>query len=632
MTDKGLQRDLKQACFDDVLFFFNFAMWCFEPRSLHKIRPFCTWPHQDGGIVAMDRAITESERSEEPIDVVVDKSRGQGATWMYLGVFLRRWLRDKMFSAGLVSRNERLVDSLRDPDTLMWKVVWAIQRMPSWLIPEGFDLSRHRNLSEHSLINPANGASIVGYSATGDVGRGGRKSCFALDELAAFKTGEDYAALNSTAHVTNCRFLVSTYLGDTGAYFDAATQEGNAVKIVLDWRDNPTQGRKLYRFVNGSVIEVDPRQGNKLSSTDFTLLKKQHAQLRRRGFKIEGKTRNIWYNAQCLRPGSTPRGIAQELDRDPRGSAAKVFDGEIVQRARDEHQREPTLRGRLIFDAETAEMRRPYIIESDSGELKLWTSPNLDGNIQHGLYVLGADIALGQGGEYSSNSVACVVNRLTGEQVAEWASAGVNPTKFAYVCAALGHWFHGALIIPEANFGGPFMKELIETLYYEPVYRRKVEIVGLKKETKKPGFWMTNDDARLSLFEGMQEAIAENSFIPHSKELLDECGEYEWRNGKIVHMPSARSSSETDKGKAHGDRVIAAGLAWFAIREEPILRNSDGDPVILPMGSMAERLHDYDDLMSQRGVYYGEYDDPWVGGGVDIFGKVGNVANHDDWR
>jgi hypothetical protein len=612
--DEGLQRDLRQACFEDLLFFFSFCCYCFEPRAKVKVKPFCLWPHQEPAFLAMDGAIDQSEEKEEPVDVVVDKSRGQGATWGYLLIILRRWLRDEMFSAGLVTRNEKLVDSARDPDTLMWKLVWAINRLPIWLLPEGLDLSKHRNLAEHSLLNPENGASIVGYSATGDVARGGRKTVFALDELAAFRSGEDYHAMDSTQHVTNCRFLVSTYLGDSGAYYESAALPNDAIKVVLDWRDNPTQNQCMYRVVEGESFRVD---GKRFPPHIERTIKEQHAKLRRRGFKLEGKLRSVWYNSQCLRPGATPRGIAQELDRDPHGSVSKVFDSEVTKKARAEFGRDPLAQGRFMYSAEQAEPTAPYLAESEGegGDLRLWKPRGLDGSIPISSYVMGVDISAGTSGSYSSNSVACVVDRMTGEQVAELVTNRLVPGKFAVACVALARWFHNAEIIPEANFGAGFMKTVVEELNYPHMFYRGVEIVGSHKKTKKPGFWMTNDDVKLRLFEALQIAISERAFIPRSLPLLDEMPQYEWKNGHIIHVGSTKTDDEGGKGKAHGDRVIAAALAWEAMQESPVLSDPEGSGEVgIPRtpGTMSERLGEYDDSLGNLG-------DPWLEPELDIF-------------
>jgi hypothetical protein len=493
------------------------------------------------------------------------------------------------------------------------------------LQPEGFDWQKHRNLSEHSIVNPANGANIVGYSATGDVARGGRKTVFALDEFATFNPGEDYAALNSTSHVTNARFLVSTYKGDSGAYYEAATEDNNAVKIVLDWRDNPTQNRQLYRVVMGRIAEAYPERDGRLMPRDLEVIRYQHQQLKRRGFVVENRLRNVWYNQQCLRPGSTPRGIAQELDRDPRGAESKVFNGEIVKQAIAECARPPLVQGRLVVDMEQAEVRAPQVVAQDDGEFQLWTPIGLNGQVPVGLYVVGVDVSAGTGNDFSSNSAAVVVNRLTGEQVAQWTSNTYPQQRFAHVVVALARWFHEALVIPEANFASAFMTTMLETIGYQKVWRRNTEVVGFKKLTQKYGFWMKDDDLKLKLFEVLQAAIAQRAFVPRSREMLNELHEYSWKNGKIIHVGSTKTDDEGSKGRAHGDRVIATCLAWHVCAEDPHLaERAEQEVIMVPPGSMAARLKEFDELYLSVGS------DPWQEGRLDIFTPTA-VTCGDDW-
>jgi hypothetical protein len=620
IADRGLQDAFRQAAFEDILFWFNAFCWCFEPRKAVKVLPFLTWEHQDPAIITMDQAIDDAEKLEEQIDVVVDKSRGQGATWIYLMIFLRRWLRDELFSAGLVTRNENLVDSARDPDTLMWKIVWQLRKLPRWMLPQGFDFERHRSLTDHSLFNPVMESTIVGYSATGDVARGGRKTVFGFDELAAFKPGEDYQALASTQQVTFCRFLVSTFKGDSGAYYDSARKDTNARKVLLDWKDNPTQNQKLYRVVHGKTFGTED-----FTKREKEIIERQHTMLRRRGYQLEGKPRNIWYNNECLRPGATPRLIAQELDRDPRGSVSKVFAAEVLDYAKTACCRPPLLRGRLVYDTETAEVVEPFVVEAEQGELSLWIRPDLRGQIMPGVYSVGADISGGGGGAYTANSVLHVLNKMTGEQVGEWVSNRFEPRKFAGVAVAVCRWFHDALLIPEANFGGAFMNQVIEHYQYPNLYYRESEIEGVKERTKKPGFWMANDDTKLKIFELMQAGIANRTYIPRSEDLIIECGEYEWSKGKIIHIGSRRTDDDGAQGKAHADRVIAAAVGIFEAVD--MLGSEHTDDEIpdhaIPEGCMAARLRDLDASKSDG--------DPWIESGLDIFSGNRLTGIRDTW-
>jgi len=637
IRDKGMQSDFRQAAMEDVLFWFAAFGFCFEPRSAIKIRPFIPWKHQEPVMIAMDKAIDDAEKLYETtqacLDLVLDKSRGQGATWMYLMICLRRWLRDEMFSAGLVTRTEELVDSARDPDTLMWKIDWALSMLPAWMMPEGFSKIKHRNYGEHSLINPMNGASIVGYSATGDVARGGRKTVFAIDEIGGqefIKGGKDYDVMNSTQHVANCRFLVSTFGGDSGAFFDAAqdAKEGNsdALYQVLDWKDNPIQNRKLYVMQHNAVRDVDPKKyGGKLSPYEIKVIRGQHAKLVRRGYKCTEVIRNNWYNHQCLRPGATPRGIAQELDRNPKGAVSKVISDEIITKAKADCARPPDFRGRIIVDMENGQPIEPYLVEDESGELSLWFKPDINGKPPFGMYTAGIDIGGGSGGHYTSNSVASILNKMTGEQVAEWSSNLAEPRRFGIICTAICRWFYDAVMIPEANFCGGFFKVVEDELRYPKLWQRETEIVGLKKLTKKTGFWMTNDDTRMTLFEGMAAAIGMGTYIPRSMEMLNECGQYEWKNGKIVHMGSTKSDDEGAKGKSHSDRVIAASLTVYEMGEAAIPDTGEEEVLLdAPEGSMAARLQDYDELNGMAG-------DPWLEPELDIFGTI-TTRYADTWR
>lgn len=587
MKDLELQDALFSAAMEDVFFWFNAFCWCFEPRALVKIRPMVTWTHQDPAILKMEKALTDSERTEQPIDVILDKSRSQGGTWIYLDLFLRRFIRDDMFSAGLVTRNEGLVDSSTDPDTLLWKADWALKMLPFWMLPGGYQ----RKTADHSIYNPENGSTIVGYSAAADVGRGGRKTVFALDEIGSkdfVRGGADWDVMDSTQHVTNCRFLVSTFGTDSGAFFEAASEHEstNAVHIVLDWKDNPVQNQLSYTTKEGVHVPFDPQDGPVLA--DY--LKSHRADLKkleRRGFPFENHQRSPWYDQQCLRPGATPRSIAKELDRNPRGAVGKVFDTLILDRMRLEKCKPPVWQGKLIYDNETLEILS--IIRQENGPLKLWFKPGVDRSVPTGSYVVGCDISAGGTGEYSSNSAACVINEVTGEQAAEYAVMGMMGTKFGRLCVALSKWFHNAYLGWEASgIASPYEREVMEVLYYGNVYFRDVERVGSKKKSRKPGWWNAGDDDKGELFEGMCIAMDDGKFTPRSEDLITECGEYEWEGGKIVHRLSRRYKMD---GKAHGDRCVAAGVAWLLCEDRPS-RNVDVEGQLrqnAPYGSPAWR-------------------------------------------
>lgn len=569
LHDMHFRHVLYDACMDDPLFFMGFACWSFEPRAKIKIRPFVPWCHQEPVFVAMDKAIDDAERHERTIDVLLDKSRAQGGTFGYLWLDLRRWLRDPMFSAGYVTRNEKLVDSATDADTLFWKLAWAISRLPFWMLPKGFDMKRHRNLSAHSILNPANGATLVGYAAGQDVGAGGRKSVFTCDEFGAkdfISGGKDANVMEALHDVTNCIRMVSARYADTGVFHEACEDkgEGGGLHLVLDWKDNPIHSKHSYVVQpDGAAKAVKPEDQEHVDNYHGKN-PQLRSRLERKGFKFDGVVRSPWYDMRCLRKTATPRLIASQLDRDPRGAVGKAFPSDLLDRVKFERCKPPVWQGTPVFDSETLKLKG-LLPRVDGGSLKLWFRPGPDNSCPIGPYSIGCDIAVGSDSAYASNSVAEVIDNRTGEQVAEYVVRGMPAIKFARNVVGLAKWLHKAYLgWEDSGMAGSFAKEVMEVWYYSNIYYREVAEIGLKRKTMKAGWWNGRDEHKADLFEQMALGMEMDDFKVRSVELVGECGEYEWEGGKLIHVPTKnRGATE----KAHGDRVIAAGVAWLLYSE-----------------------------------------------------------------
>jgi len=587
LVDLEFRHALYDAAMMDVLFFFNVFLWVFEPRAAVTDKPFITWPHQDPVILAMDQAITDALVSEEPLAFTVKKSRAQGGTYAYLGVDLRRAIRDAKFSVGLVTRNEKLVDSATDSDTVMYKVAWLMDHLPFWMLPCGYE----RSLTEHTIVLPHNGSLFTGYSATGDVARGGRKTKFDCDEIGSeefIAAGKDYKVMSSVSSVSNCTFLISTFGADSGVFYEAATDPDNPRLYTLDWKDNPTQNKNAYVIQAGKPVAV--RQEDQPAVSEYA---KKHdkrlKKLERLGHAMEGKFRSPWYDAYCLLPGATPRFVARELDMDPRGTVGKVFASSVLDSMKDTCCKRPIWQGRLVVSYERAEVTG--LIPQENGPLKLWFLPGVDRAPPTSRYALGCDISAGGTGDYSSNSVACGVDRQTGQQVVEYAIMGLMAPKFARVCVALSKWLKNAYLSWEASgpTGAAFGKEVLEVLYYSNVYYREVKEIGQKAKSKSPGWWNGSDEDKGQLFEALCIAMEDGKFVPRSEDMIRECGEYEWDKGKIVHKPSKQHGITE---RAHGDRCVAAGVAWLACEDRPvgaIDNESEESHITPPYGSFAWR-------------------------------------------
>lgn len=572
LTDKRFRDLLYQACMDDLCFWMAFACWGYDPRARIKIVPFIPYPHQQSVFIAMDEAIDKAEREERSVDVIVDKARAQGASFGYLWVDLRRWLRDPMFSAGFVTRNEDLIDSKSDSSTVLWKIAWAIERLPFWMQP-----SYERHLGQHTFINNDNGSLLRGYSAGQDVAAGGRATVFTVDEAGArdfVAAGKDEAVQESIQDVSNCIRMVSARYVDQGVFHNACENPDtakNGIHLILDWRDHPTQSQNSYIVREGVAVAVKPE--DQAAVTEYhRSMPDLRSRLERKGFKFEGVIRSPWYDSRCLRPTATPRLIASQLDRNPRGAVGKVFSSELLDRMKHKHCQGPVWVGNPVFDSETCKLTG--LLPKEDGALKLWFRPGIDDSPPLGPFTAGCDIASGGVGAYSSNSVMTAIDDRTGEQVLEYTIKGLEPRPFARRVVGLCMWLRNALLgWEDSGVSGGFAKEIMEVVYYGSVFFRDVTQLGSQKKSRKPG-WPCRDADKADAFEQMALAMDQGRFIPRSEEMIMECGEYEWNGDKIIHAPS-KNKGATDKN--HADRAIAAAGAWLVFNTDNAIHKIDTD-------------------------------------------------------
>ena len=570
------QRTLWTACRHDILFFINTFCWLYEPRNnrlvgtTSNVIPFMTYGFQDEAFLEMHEGLGES-------DIGLEKSRDLGATWMFLTLFFHHWMFDEFSSFGIMSRTADLVDKPGKKDTLMWKLDFLLNGdggkggLPKWMCPK--NVYRSNMLME----NRDNGATFEGASTTEDAFRGGRKKAIAIDEYAAFPNGDDYRALAATQHATDCRLFVSTPKGASGAYYDVMHTPSTMTKIILDWKDHPDRGVGLYRGKDGELEILDKEYKFPASY--------KHV--------LDGITRSPYYDQECARPGATPQTIAQELDRDYGGSEYQIFGKELYEAGR-ENLLNPYQKGILFYDEETLE---PEYNETNDGPFKIWCHRDSRGvPVNSGQYVIGCDISAGLGGDYTSNSVMFVLDTVTGQQVAEFATNTVRPEAFADMSIAASKWFNNAYLIWEMNGppGGAYTKQILERKY-PYIYYREIENKSYRKKTKNPG-WFSTDKNKLAVLSQMAAAIKSGEYCLRSSQVLEECRQYVYRNGKVVHSRSVRTMDDSAKGQAHGDRVIAAAIAWHAAKERPAVSIADREEYEdnIPFGCMAWRFKEHD--------------------------------------
>lgn len=591
IADKDFRDAMWAACKEDVMFFLNGFCWVYEPRprkiggkTLPKQIPFIAWEHQAP-------VIQEVREHLGFRDIGVTKSRGEGASWIGVLLAMHDFIFHAMSSVGVVSKDERSADDPKNPDSIMWKMDWQLLKLPRWMAGEK-NIDYKRDLSNHVLLNLRNQSTIAGFAATGNVASGGRKTWFLMDELAKFPRPGDEHAMASTQHVTDCRLVVSTPLGSDGAYFELMHGDSNMVKLVLDWKQNPTRNRGLYRLEKHIPVAVDP-VNNPLPpeyNPPSPEVQQMFERLRRRGYKLEGVERSPWYDNECDRPGATPQNIAQELDRDFGGSSYRVFGHNFTERA-EASQLDPIHEGDIDFDKMTLD---PSIDFMKGGPLKLWLPVDAQNRPPQRPYVVGCDISNGLGGSFTSASTFVAFDQVTREQVAEFASRTTPPQEFADLCISFCRWLGGAYLVWEHNGPGAAFTRRVKHQKYTNVYYRVSLTRRGKKKRSEPGWW-TDERTKTMMFSDFNQAVKEGKIIIRSRELVKECGHYVYKNGRIEHGLIAAATDDS-KGVSHGDRVIGACVAWQGCEDRPGSSSAGEDAITgtPPPNTLAARQLEYE--------------------------------------
>lgn len=599
---------LMKRCAQDFFFFCETFLWIYEPRPEQgrpNVIPFIPWDHQRPAMSVVIENLGFR-------DIGMEKARGEGASWTCLMIILWRWVFRDMESFGLVSMNEQAADNPDDPNSLGWKLDWQLKQLPQWMVGKKSTTGRNgdytRNISKHNWINERNGSTITAYACTGDLASGGRKTAFFMDELSKFPRGPDEEAMAATEPVTNSRLLVSTPKGADGAYYRCMTEDSSMIKLVLDWTKNPTRNRNLFtidmanRHLYFALDEDKQGEDKRRMSSDFEdyFFTTQVPILQRRGFDVEarGKLWSPWYVERCLRPRMTPKKIAQEYDRDYGGSASRFFQSGVIS-MHVEKARAPIAQGEILCDLDTLVVQK--FTKLKNGHLKLWLDLQAGTRPPRGEYVLGIDVATGQGGSMSSNSVISIIDRGLMKKVGEFASPNVKPERLAQYAVCLAKWFANAdggsaYMIWEGNGPGNSFRAFIvdETSFRNFHFRTSQKSVS-GKATKEPGWW-SNKDSKRELLSNYRHALTDLLVENPSEIALKETLCYiEDTGGKVVFVSSLNEEADpANDGENHGDRVIADALAVFGCEElnggaggaAPMAKASASNP---PPGSFAAR-------------------------------------------
>lgn len=540
--DVVLQRDLLSACRESKLFWisaFGWTLWEQEvsPETHGNVpakvalHPFIPFERQREMVNFLEDCFDNGH------DGLIDKSRDMGASWLCSLFFHHIWLFRPQTQLRMMSRVEDLVDSPISK-SLFYKVDLVNTYLPSWMCPPGVLARGRENRTNMRIHNAWNGSTIAGESTNKQAMSGDRAAIVLLDEFSKVENGESIK--RSTAAVTPCRIVNSTVDLPGSCYSNWKNSGTIKVFPLMAW-DHPRKGKG--RFV------VQEETGEYRITSPFI----EH-EIERNGRK--------------------------EVDKEVYAKEGAVGDTFFTNNELDKHAamfaKSPIARFNIKLRdnvpnagvkslIRNRDLKSVQLTKAGEGELQIW-APLSKGRLdQSKTYIIGIDIAKGQGGEMTSETVAAVKCKQTGEKVACWASRTSNPYNAARTVAALALWVGGAapqrlpftiweMNGPGLDFGDTFVNEMGYPHYY------RSETVGevVTKKTRKWG-WHSTRDRKIILLRAYERALREGRFVNRDKQALDQAKTY------ITHPSGYVGPAElSDKTKAdylgHGDRVIADAL------------------------------------------------------------------------
>ncbi len=245
--DKQFQSAIREIVKKDILFWINTFCWIYDAKGdiydklgfSNQNMAFLTFDYQDEYIMKVVDHINIGK------DLLTEKSRDMGASWMVLTIFLWFFLFGGVGNDFLLgSRKEEYVDKPGIMSALYPKLRYQLYRQPSWLMPLGFNKRAHDNYMR--LINPETNSFIQGEANNDVFGSGGRAKAVLYDEFAKWKN-TDRMAWQSTSDVTNCRLALSSAWGRNNQFFRLRSNKaGKIKKLRLHWKVHPLKDKVWY--------------------------------------------------------------------------------------------------------------------------------------------------------------------------------------------------------------------------------------------------------------------------------------------------------------------------------------------------------------------------------------------------
>lgn len=563
--DKVFQSGIREMCRLDILFYINAFVWQFNPKKQVKDRvgPFITWRAQER--LLLDRPETTGKKGilwchENGKSAVLEKSRELGASWLFLIDQSWHCIFHNRTQILNISKSADAVDC-KSPDSLFWKLRFLHEHLPDWLKGSIIEEKMYIEYERTKSVN-------TGEASTGRAGVGGRGSTVFIDEFPMIK--EDVEVRERTAGTADVRFFNGTHQGvDTEFY--RLTQTPEIVQMQLHWTRHPEKNQKLYCYDKNKESGPGIQALRYDEDTDTIVPCPMHEYPEGFQFNMSGAptggphpgVRSPWYDNMVVQVGGTTA-AAKELDISPSGSVQQFFDPMLIQQLKAKCS-DPFWEGDITFEKETGTLIA--FVEREGGPLKLWCHLR-NGMPPRSTYGAGSDVS---GGTGATPSCLAFTDGRTGEMVAEYANAHIDPKEFGALAVALCRAFCdeedvGAKLAWENHGPGvTFGKTVWQTLGYRQIFFKTKELTVGQEISDAPG-WNPSGQAWPTMLADFRHALQTRRMWVRSVRALEETLQIKYDvTGKLVNAKSVNRVDPSSARENHADRVVAMGLSWKMI-------------------------------------------------------------------
>jgi len=251
--DDSMQKIFLEMMFVKPQLYFNLCCFTFNPRKKrgYKNIPFILRPAQSDVVDAL------KEHIDTETDMLIDKSRDEGATELVCKLFGLYWKLEPQSQFLVGSRKAEYVDKgveitkgqlIGDHKCLMHKIIYGIVHWPKWMQPNFYKTYLH-------LENLDNSAVVDGEATNENFGAGDRRTGTLVDEHGRIEHRMAGAIIDNLHDTSACTIYNSTHFYGIGHPFSKLLSSGKIDVVVLPWEKNPEKNEGIYRSPDYNIVE-----------------------------------------------------------------------------------------------------------------------------------------------------------------------------------------------------------------------------------------------------------------------------------------------------------------------------------------------------------------------------------------